>query len=477
MAEGVLGEIVARKGSDVAARLAGVSIETLRERAEPTSPSLEAALRRPGARFIMEVKRVSPSEGELRQSADPAALARAYRCAADAISVLTDGPYFGGSFADLAAVRTEFGGPILAKDFIVDPRQVPEARLHGADAILVMLSVLNDGEAKAVLAEAERLGMGALVEAHTEEEVRRAVALGARIIGINNRDLTTLKVDLAVTERLAGLIPSDRVIVAESGIASRADVERLGPHADAFLIGSALMRAEDPAVAARELAFGTVKVCGLTDPHDVEMAAEFGASYAGLVMVPNTPRAVTAKEAEAIARESKGSGIRLVGVFRNEKLMQVAQQAQVLGLSVVQLHGEEDASYIRALRNILPEGCEIWAAGAIGPDLPEPRMGADRTLFDTAVNGQSGGTGRAFDWSRVRGRSDFSRSVLAGGLKPANARAASEMGSYALDVGSGVEMAPGRKDAGKLRAFFEALRLPVRSEREENGFPTASSRS
>jgi indole-3-glycerol phosphate synthase/phosphoribosylanthranilate isomerase len=460
--EGVLGEIVARKRGDVASRLEGVSLEELRARALPTRLSLKAALAQPGARFIMEVKRVSPSEGKLREGADPAAMARAYRGAADAISVLVDTPYFGGSYADLAAVRAVFAGPILAKDFIVDPRQVPEARIHGADAVLVMLSVLEDHEAADVMAEARRLGMDVLVEAHTEAEVRRALGLGAEIVGINNRDLKTLKVDLATTERLAPLVPKDRLLVAESGIRNRSDVERLGAHADAFLIGSSLMRAENPAQAARELAFGRVKVCGLTDAHDIELAAETGASYAGLVMVPNTPRAVNCAEADEIVKAA--GGIALVGVFRNEKVDEVAQLAHRLGFSVVQLHGQEDAGYIKALKAMLPEGCEIWAASAVGGDVPEPRMGADRTLFDTAAAGQTGGTGIAFDWSRVEGRSDLRGSILAGGLKPANARAAAAVGAYALDVSSGVEAAPGRKDAGKLHAFFEALRLPVRGE-------------
>jgi indole-3-glycerol phosphate synthase/phosphoribosylanthranilate isomerase len=462
MTDNVLGEIIARKRVDVAERLRGVTIEALRARAEATQRSMKEALARPGARFITEVKRISPSEGSLREGADPAAMARAYRGVADAISVLVDTPYFGGSYADLEAVRTEFDGPILAKDFIVDPRQVPEARLHGADAVLAMLSVLQDEEAENVIAEAKRLDMDVLVEAHDEQEVRRAVALGAGIIGINNRDLKSLKVDLATTERLAPLVPEDRLLVAESGIGSRADVERLGPYADAFLVGSALMRADDPARAARELAFGRVKVCGLTDAQDIAMAAEFGASYAGLVMVPNTPRAVDSLRADEIARA--GSEISLVGVFRNEKVAQVALLAQRLGLRAVQLHGEEDAAYIKALRAMLPPTCEIWAASGVGNDVPQPRMGADRTLFDTSIGGRSGGTGTTFDWSRVKGRSELYGSILAGGLEPANARAAASVGAYALDVSSGVEMSPGRKDAGKLRAFFDALRVPARGE-------------
>ena len=466
----VLAGIVARKRIDVAGRLAGLSLDQLRARAEPTRRSLKAALSRPGARFVMEVKRASPSQGLLREGVDPARQARAYRGAADAISVLTDAPYFGGSFDDLKAVRSEFAGPLLAKDFMIDPRQVPEARMHGADAILVMLSVLDDAEAATMIEEARRLGMDALVEAHSEEEVRRAVAFGADIIGINNRDLRTLSVDLAVTERLAHLVPRDRIVVAESGIESRADVERLAPHADAFLIGSALMRADDPAQAARALAFGRVKVCGLTDPHDAEMAAEFGASYAGIVMVPHTPRAVTLTEAKRIA--DGGAGIPLVGVFRNEEPAKVVEAARELQLKAVQLHGREDAEYIATLRTMLPAPCEIWAAGAVGREVEEARPGADRTLFDTHVNGRSGGTGRAFDWSRVAARADLRDAVLAGGLTPRNARAAARVGAYALDVGSGVEMAPGRKDAGKLFAFFEALRPSARGD-SVNGFPIA----
>lgn len=454
---GILAEIVARKRVDVAARLGGFGLDA----AEPTRRSLRAALARPGARFIMEVKRGSPSGGAIRPKADAGALARAYRGAADAISVLTDAPYFGGSLEDLRAVRREFPGPILAKDFIVDPRQVAEARLHGADAVLVILAILADEDAAAVMAAARRLGMDVLVETHIAEEVDRAVRLGADIIGINNRDLDTLKVDLATTERLAALVPAGILIVAESGISSRADVERLAPFADAFLVGSSLMRADDVGEAARALAFGRVKVCGITDGHDAAMAAEHGAAYAGVVMVPNTPRAVTCSRAEAIA---EASPIPLVGVYRNEKPMQIAYGARALGLRAVQLHGEEDPLYIRALRNLLPDETEIWAAAAVGREVPRPRLGADRTLFDSQIGGRSGGTGIAFDWSRLEGRADLGRSVLAGGLRPSNAGAAARVGAFALDVGSGVEMAPGRKDSGRLHAFFEALRPPTRGE-------------
>lgn len=455
MVDGVLGEIVARKRADVAARLGGAGIEGLRGQAVATTRSLRAALAGPGARFIMEVKMASPSAGMLA-SVDPARQALAYAGVADAISVLTDGPYFGGSLADLAAVRRVSDGPLLAKDFVIDPRQVVEARLHGADAVLVMLSVLDDRAAREMIAEATLLGMDVLVEAHDAAEVHRAVALGAPIIGINNRDLRTLKVDLAVTERLAQLVPADRLVVAESGISSRADVERLAGYADAFLVGSALMRAEDPAEAARALAFGRVKVCGITNAADLDMAAAAGASHVGLVFVPGTPRAVTVAQAKAILHDAKAAPKR-VGIFRDAEPQQVAATARALGLHAVQLHGREDVS---AVRRLMPETTEVWAAAQVGAGAMELRDGADRLLFDSGA----GGTGRTFDWDKVADRPELPRGLLAGGLNPGNARAASRLGAYALDVGSGLEAIPRWKDSHLVSAFFEALRPEARGE-------------
>ena len=452
---GVLGEIVVAKRIDVAARLGDASLGDLAFRAQPTTRSLRAALARPGARFVMEVKRASPSQGRLRADVDPAAVARAYTGAADAISVLTDARWFGGSFADLETVRAAFDGPLLCKDFVVDPRQIVEARLYGADAVLLMLSVLDDAEVRAGLAVAARLGMDALVEAHDEAEVRRAVALGAPLIGINNRDLRDLSVDLAVTERLAHLVPATSVLVSESGIASRADVDRVAPRVDAFLVGSALMRDPDPAAAARALAHGRVKVCGLTDAADIAAAHAAGASFAGLIMVPGTPRHVAPDAARALAADAE---LPVIGVFRDAPVGDVVAFARDANAAAVQLHGKEDVSYINQLRAELGNECEIWAASAVGDAAPAPRAGATRTLFDTGA----GGTGRAFDWAKLSGVPDLARSVLAGGLHPSNAAAAARVGAWALDVSSGVEATPGRKDHAALSAFFDALRAPTR---------------
>ena len=464
MAErGILEAIVERKRRDVSARLAGSSVESLRSQAEPSRRSLRAALARPGARFIMEVKRASPSQGLLRDQADPQSIAAAYAGAADAVSVLTDNPFFHGSLDDLAKVRLVFDGPILAKDFVVDPRQVPEARRHGADAVLAMLSVLTPAEAEQVIAEARRLGMEVIVEVHDEAQVEQALALDAPIIGINNRDLHTLEVNLAVTERLAPLIPADRLVVAESGIGGRADVDRLAGHADAFLVGSSLMRSPDPGRAARSLAFGRVKVCGLTSAADARLAAG-RATHGGMIFVAESRRRICRTEALPVAEAARASGLETVGVFRNARLMQVAETARALALDVVQLHGEEDPDYIAALRNLVGGDTEIWAVSAVGARQPYRRTGADRTIYDSERDGRCGGTGRAFDWARLRDSGALGADVVAGGLFAGNAAAAARLGAFALDVNSGVESAPGRKDEVKIQAFFEALRAPKRGE-------------
>ncbi len=453
---GVLGAIAAHKREELAARFAGVTLDGMRSRATPTRRSLMQALTRPGARFILEIKRGSPSQGAIRAAADAAELARGYAGVADALSVLTDSKYFGGSLNDLSKARREFGGPILAKDFFIDPRQVAEARIAGADAVLVMLSLLDDDEARELIAEAGRFDMDALVEVHDEAEMRRALALCCRLIGINNRDLRDLSVDLATTERLARLAPG-RVLVSESGIASRADVERLSGKVDAFLVGTSLMRSASPAEAARELVFGRVKTCGLNRMED--FAAARPATFAGMVFVPDSPRHLAIEQAQPLSALAVNLGVRPVGVFRDAPPPRVADIAHSLSLHAVQLHGREDASYLSGLRPLLPDGCEIWTAASVGREPLELR-GGDRLLFD---NG-SGGSGRTFDWRLVRAHPELSRAIVAGGIGPHNARAAQRLGAYAIDVGSSLDEKPRLKSAGKIAALFEALRPHCREE-------------
>jgi indole-3-glycerol phosphate synthase / phosphoribosylanthranilate isomerase len=292
--------------------------------------------------------------------------------------------------------------------------------------------------------------MDALVEVHDEREMRRALGLGAPLIGINNRDLKDLSIDLSTTERLAPLA-RDRVLVSESGIGARADVERLAGHVDAFLVGSSLMRADRPTAAARELVFGRVKLCGLNRVDDFDAARP--ASFAGLMFVPDSPRYVTAEQAELLAEAARKSDLLAVGVFRDAPLREVADVATLLDLYAVQLHGSEDAEYVSTLRRQLSEHCEIWTAVSVGWDTLASR-GGDRSLFDNA----KGGSGRTFDWSAIHNHPELSAAIVAGGIGPHNARAAQRLGAYAIDVGSAVDERPGRKSSEKIAALFEALR-------------------
>lgn len=452
----VLAEIVARKRLDVAERKARVPLEHLLGVVEPTTRKLGAALKQPGLRFIFECKKASPSEGLIRPDFDPAAIADVYRGVADGISVLTDTPYFQGSFDDLKTVRARVEQPILCKDFVVEPYQVIEARSVGADAVLLMLSVLNDGEYRACAAVAAQFGMDVLTEVHDEAELQRALSLEARIIGINNRDLKTLKIDLGTTRRLAPMIPRDRVIVCESGVRTRADIDPVAEYVDAFLVGSHLMKSARLDLAARELIHGRVKVCGLTTSEDARKAYAAGASLGGMIFASESKRCVTLDAARVIAA---GSPLPLVGVFVNENTSRIAALAVELGLHAVQLHGEETVSDIAVLREMLPARCEIWKAVRVRERVPSlTEFGADRLLLDTHAEGARGGTGARFDWSLLKDYPAKERLILAGGIDPDNVREAHALGCHALDVNSGVESAPGVKDESTLRRLFAALR-------------------
>ena len=254
----ILDDILARTRADLVERKRARPLAALEAEAAGRAParSLARALRQPGKiACLAEFKRRSPSAGWIAENAEPGATARAYAAGgASAMSVLTDGPFFGGSLDDLAAARAASDLVILRKDFIVDHYQVVEARAAGADALLLIVAALTDAELGSLLADVRAAGLEALVEAHDAGEVARAVAAGASVIGINNRDLRTFTVDRELCARLRPRVPADRVIVAESGIRDAADVARLrGANVDAILVGETLMRAADPAASLRAL--------------------------------------------------------------------------------------------------------------------------------------------------------------------------------------------------------------------------------
>jgi indole-3-glycerol phosphate synthase len=255
----ILDRILAHKRTELDAAFRREAPEKLSRRAEETAAPVRDFARAIASgsepRVIAEVKRRSPSRGEIRPNFDPVACAAAYgEGGAAAISVLTDESFFGGHLDFLAPVRAAVSVPLLRKDFVIDAYQVDEARVAGADAVLLIAAALAEGELAALRTRAEALGLCALVEVHDERELESALASGARVIGINNRDLRTFETDLAVTERLAPRVPQGCVVVAESGIFTRADMTRLAAAgAHAFLVGESLMREADVAGALRRL--------------------------------------------------------------------------------------------------------------------------------------------------------------------------------------------------------------------------------
>jgi indole-3-glycerol phosphate synthase len=253
----VLEEILAGVREDVEARRLQVPLEALKDAAATAAPPRDAyaALRAPGVGVIAEVKRSSPSKGQLAEIPDPADLAAEYAAGgARCVSVLTEGRWFGGSLADLTAVRAAVKVPVLRKDFVVSSYQVHEARAYGADLVLLIVAALDQNTLSGLLDRVESLGMTALVEVHTEEEADRALAAGAKVIGVNARNLATLEVDRSVFERIAPGLPNNVVKIAESGVRGPHDLIRYAAAgADAVLVGEGLVTQKSPRDAVAEL--------------------------------------------------------------------------------------------------------------------------------------------------------------------------------------------------------------------------------
>jgi len=373
-----------------------------------------------GLATIAEVKRRSPSAGELRPDADPAVLAPAFAAAgAAAISILVD-ERFGGSLADLRAARAATAAPLLAKGFFrtaADLRAVAEA---GADAVLLLLRDLDDTCAAELMRVAATLGLDPLVEVHDASELERAVALDADPLGVNARDLSTFRIDRRAQLELIAQAPADRVVVAESGVRSRAqaaEAELAG--AAAVLVGSALMLAPNPSAQLRDLiARPLVKVCGLTRQDDVDAAADAGADLAGFILAAESPR-------RAAAVLEVPETMLAVAVYVGEQGSDDADLAQVYGR--VDGHRDRTATL-------------LWRDRPVATVLDLPWGGEDEEHWDRAA--RAGG-----------------RVVLAGGLGSENVRAAIErVRPWAVDASSRLETAPGVKDHDRVRAFVRAAR-------------------
>jgi indole-3-glycerol phosphate synthase / phosphoribosylanthranilate isomerase len=380
------------------------------------------ALARPGLAAIAEVKRRSPSAGDLRPDADPGELAAGFqRAGAAAVSILVD-ERFAGSLDDLRVARRATGLPIVGKGFFAQEEELDELKAAGAEAALLILRDLDDRRAAALMEHARRIGLDTLVEAHDETELGRAEALGADPIGVNARDLQTFEIDRRAQLDLVAWAPRDRVVVAESAIWSRAqgaEAELAG--ADAVLVGTALMRAADPPAMLHELiSRPLVKVCGLTREEDVAAAADAGADLCGFILAEASPRRTdrvlpvpeTALPIAVCVGEPVDAGTDLVQLYEYE-------EGKVRGRDAVLLRRGERVGTVVDLP---------WGTGF------------DRTHLARAC--------------QVEGRV-----VLAGGLGPENVREAIEaVRPWAVDASSSLEISPGIKDHVRVRAFVEAAR-------------------
>jgi tryptophan synthase beta chain len=499
---GVVAEIAERRRADVERELGTQKYAALADAAADHSATpgngprpIVERLAAPGLHLIAEVKRRSPSSGAISADADPVALARAYEAGgASAISVLCEPHWFGGSVEDLRAVRAAVSIPILAKEFVVDERQLPVLRSAGADLVLLLASVLPAKKLARFAELARDLGLEPLVEVHDERELEAALATDARLIGLNNRNLKTLKVDPDHCLKLRLLVPDDRLVVGESGVTEpRTLVGWRAVGLDAALIGEALMRSADPAAAARsfvnagsvphdgaaEARQPLVKICGVTDSEGVLAALRAGADAIGLNLVPGTPRALTLDEASYLATKIRtstltGKAPTIVAVFADAPAEAIEAAIAAFDPDAVQLSGHEPASAITAIRRPVWKVLHLPAAedDSAAADEPAPAVvaieagksyfaaGATQLILDTAGGPFPGGTGRQVARRIAAAVAREIPIILAGGLEAGNVgEAVLAVPSVGVDVASGVEFHPA---AASPRAASETARATAK---------------
>ncbi len=508
-APSVVEEIAARRQADIDRELAdaGPPDPAALAGAPPVRGIIERFLA-PGLHVIAEIKRTSPSAGRIAADGDDiVARARAYQAGgAAAISVLCEPHWFGGSVADLRAVRAAVSIPVLAKEFVVDPRQLETLRVAGADAVL-LLAVLHPGKRRLrdLVELALSLGLEPLVEAHDERELGLAVDTAARLIGINNRDLRTLTVDPDRAGRLRPLVPDDRIVIAESGVRTVETVARWRAQGfDGALVGEALVRSADPAATVRSfVAAGAapddpantarrplVKICGIGDAGSAVAAVAAGADALGVNLVPGTPRELSLDEAAELAltvRTATAAAGRplIVAITADASPAALAAIVATVDPDVVQLSGREPVSIVasvgRPVWKVLhlpaepPPDVAAAATGLVADGHAYLAGGVERLLVDTAGGPYPGGTGQRASVALAAAIARELPVTLAGGLTAANvARALRDIPAVGVDVASGVELPrePGhrpRKDPYLVALFAKRARA-ARDDRPNLAF-------
>ena len=430
----------------------------------------EAALRQQDFNFICEVKKASPSKGIIAEHFPYLDIAKEYEVAgAAAISVLTEPDFFKGDKKYLQEIASTVKIPVLRKDFIIDEYQIYQAKVWGASAILLICACLDVPTLTKFRELADSLGLSSLVEAHDEQEVQMAIDCGARIIGVNNRNLKDFTVDVQNSVRLRNLVQDDVIFVSESGLETPEDIQVLRDNnIGVALMGETFMRSPNKIEKLAYLYGPTyytpkVKMCGISKVETIPAVVEAKPDYMGLVFA-SSKRQVTVEQAktlvEALHKQCKEQNdtvsIKTVGVFVNETLDNLVTIANEANLDVVQLHGDEDEAFIQSLKE--RTNVEVWKAIQIRSAADAAAWidsSADMLLFDAYHKDERGGTGDVFDWSCL---DTFERPfMLAGGIDSTNvARAIRTVRPYGIDISSGIET-NGVKDDEKITAFTKIV--------------------
>jgi len=431
----------------------------------------EAALRQQDFNFICEVKKASPSKGIIAEHFPYLDIAKEYEVAgAAAISVLTEPDFFKGDKKYLQEIASTVKIPVLRKDFIIDEYQIYQAKVWGASAILLICACLDVPTLTKFRELADSLGLSSLVEAHDENEVQMAIDCGARIIGVNNRNLKDFTVDVQNSVRLRNLVQDDVIFVSESGLETPEDIQVLRDNnIGVALMGETFMRSPNKVEKLTYLYGPTyytpkVKMCGISKVETIPAVVEAKPDYMGLVFAPSK-RQVTVEQAKILIEELHKQCInhydtkvvKTVGVFVNETLDNLVRIADTANLDAVQLHGDEDEAFIQSLKE--RTNVEIWKAVQIRSAADVEKWidsSADILLFDAYHKDERGGTGEVFDWSSLDA---FERPfMLAGGIDSTNvARAIRTVRPYGIDISSGIET-NGMKDDKKITAFTKIVK-------------------
>lgn len=411
----ILDEIVEKRKINIAKQKQIKSLAMLKQEAEALPRNrdfpLEKALTKQDINFICEVKKASPSKGIIAQDFPYLTIAKEYELAgASAISVLTEPDYFLGEDKYLQEIAQNVSIPVLCKDFIIDEYQIYKAKILGASAILLICAILDDETLKKFFTLAEKLGLTCLVEAHDENEIKRALKIQARIIGVNNRNLKDFTVDVENSLKLRSLVPENVIFVSESGMKTR---------------------------------------------EDIAIVNRYTPDYVGFIFA-ESKRQVSMQTANDLAK-NLDEKIKKVGVFVNTSLTQIEEIAQKVPLDIIQLHGDEDNEFIKALKNKLD--LPIWQAIKVKDivDIERAKQSiADMILFDAYVKDSVGGTGKSFNWDLLK---DFTGEfILAGGINKQNIiRAIRTTKPYIVDISSGIEK-DNHKDENKVKTISELLR-------------------